>query len=178
MNEKIEIAVKQYLTYESGQKLKDKVVFPNDDDRWLSKQEKYEDAVTQFELVTHKESDKNTTARAYHNLGNSLLQAKKYEKSIEAYKMALRNNTKDLDTKYNLAKDTAKKKQRQNKPKSHLLLLKKFPLEMISLGYLKPHSTQNLAENPLQQEKILQIQLLKKPSFRLKTFVQFLAQIQ
>lgn len=77
------------------------------------KQKKYEDAVNHFELLTHKESDKETKAKSYHNLGNSLLQSKKYEESIEAYKNALRNNPRDLDTKYNLAYARAKLKQEQ-----------------------------------------------------------------
>lgn len=77
------------------------------------KQNKYEDAVNQYELLTHQESDKNITAMAYHNLGNSLLQSKRYEESIKAYKNALRNNPSDLDTKYNLAYAQAKLKQEQ-----------------------------------------------------------------
>jgi tetratricopeptide (TPR) repeat protein len=67
------------------------------------RQGRYEDASNQFELTAKKEADKEATARSYHNLGNSLLQGKQYEKSIEAYKNALRNDPSDNDTKYNLA---------------------------------------------------------------------------
>ena len=67
------------------------------------RQGNYEDAANQFELTAKKDADKEATARSYHNLGNSLLQGKQYEKSIEAYKNALRNNPADMDTKYNLA---------------------------------------------------------------------------
>jgi len=67
------------------------------------RQGRYEDASNQFELTATKEADKEATARSYHNLGNSLLQGKQYEKSIEAYKNALRNDPSDNDTKYNLA---------------------------------------------------------------------------
>ena len=42
-------------------------------------------------------------ARSFHNLGNSLLKAEKYEESIEAYKQALRHDPQDADTKYNLS---------------------------------------------------------------------------
>ncbi|MFH1319466.1 MAG: tetratricopeptide repeat protein [Bacteroidota bacterium] len=77
------------------------------------KQKKYEDATNQFELLTHQESDKKTVAKSFHNLGNSLLQAKQFEKSIEAYKNALRNNPDDTDTKYNLAYAQTMLKQQQ-----------------------------------------------------------------
>jgi Ca-activated chloride channel family protein len=62
-----------------------------------------------------KNTDKTTKSKIYHNLGNSLLEEKQYEKSISAYKNALLNNPKDLDTKYNLeyAKMMLKKQQQQ-----------------------------------------------------------------
>jgi len=82
------------------------------------KQEKYEDAANQFELLSKQEADKTTLAKAYHNLGNSLLKNNKLEESIEAYKNALRNNPKDEDTRYNLAyaqKMLQQKQQQQQK---------------------------------------------------------------
>lgn len=59
----------------------------------------------------------NDKANVYHNLGNSLLEAKDYEKSINAYQNALLNNPSDRDTKYNLeyAKMMIKKQQQQQK---------------------------------------------------------------
>jgi tetratricopeptide (TPR) repeat protein len=56
-------------------------------------------------------------ASVFHNFGNSLLEAKNYEKSILAYKNALLNNPSDKDTKYNLeyAKLMMKKQQQQQK---------------------------------------------------------------
>lgn len=38
-----------------------------------------------------------------HNLGNACMSAKQYEKAVEAYKVALRNNPTDEETRYNLA---------------------------------------------------------------------------
>jgi Ca-activated chloride channel homolog len=54
-------------------------------------------------------------AKVFHNLGNSFLGAKDYEKSIMAYKNALLNNPSDKDTKYNLeyARQMLKKQQQQ-----------------------------------------------------------------
>jgi len=69
----------------------------------LYRRKNYEDAVKELEKVLENShvSDK-VKAKAYHNLGNSLLQQQKYQESIEAYKKALKANPKDMDTKYNL----------------------------------------------------------------------------
>jgi Ca-activated chloride channel family protein len=58
-------------------------------------------------------------ANVLHNLGNSLLEARDYEKSILAYQNALLNNPSDKDTKYNLeyAKLMMKKQQQQQQQK-------------------------------------------------------------
>jgi Ca-activated chloride channel homolog len=67
------------------------------------KQGKYEEAANQFQLLTHRATSKDTLAKAFHNLGNSLLKSKKYPESVDAYKNALKNNPNDQDTRYNLA---------------------------------------------------------------------------
>jgi Ca-activated chloride channel family protein len=68
------------------------------------KQGKFDDATKQFETISaDSKIDKEDKARAYHNLGNSYLQSKKYNESINAYKNALKLNPKDNDTRYNLA---------------------------------------------------------------------------
>ena len=69
----------------------------------LYKQEKYEEAANQFNVLSQSAPDKISKAKAFHNQGNSLLKAKKLEESINAYKNALKNNPKDEDTRYNLA---------------------------------------------------------------------------
>ncbi len=79
----------------------------------LYKQEKYEEAVEQFNNLTDYELSKEEKAKIYHNLGNSLLQSDKLQESIEAYKNALRNNPNDMDTKYNLAYAQKKLEQQQ-----------------------------------------------------------------
>ncbi|MCX6224311.1 MAG: tetratricopeptide repeat protein [Bacteroidia bacterium] len=81
----------------------------------LYRQKKYEEAGRQFEAAASGDVVKTNTAKAYHNLGNSLLQAGKIEESIDAYKDALRKNPGDLDTKYNLSyAQMMKKKQEKN----------------------------------------------------------------
>lgn len=84
----------------------------------LYKQKKYAEAGEQFtNLAGASTNNKALLAKAYHNLGNSLLQANKLEESIEAYKKALLNNPKDDQTRYNLAyaQEKLKKQQQQNK---------------------------------------------------------------
>jgi tetratricopeptide (TPR) repeat protein len=75
----------------------------------------YEEAAKIYGGLSEKKSDRSTQSKVYHNLGNSLLQAKEYEKSIMAYKNALMNDPKNLDTKYNLeyARMMLKKQQQQ-----------------------------------------------------------------
>ena len=63
----------------------------------------YEEAAKIYDNLAGKNQEKETQAKIFHNLGNSYLQGKEYDKSILAYKNALMNNPKDLDTKYNLS---------------------------------------------------------------------------
>ena len=89
------------------------------------KQGKYEDAVKQFESLKSQKTDKKTEAAALHNLGNTLLQNKKYQESIDAYKQALKLNPADEDTRYNLAyaqtmlKQQQQQQQQQNQDKKN-----------------------------------------------------------
>lgn len=67
----------------------------------LFKQERYEEAASAFQALPNLTDDKAQKASAYHNLGNSFLKAEKFQESVDAYKQSLRNNPKDLETKYN-----------------------------------------------------------------------------
>ncbi|RNC88467.1 MAG: tetratricopeptide repeat protein [Winogradskyella sp.] len=65
-------------------------------------------------LFRSQEAAKNATTKterhkAYHNIGNILMQNKKCKEAVEAFKNALRNNPNDEETRYNfaLAKDCA-----------------------------------------------------------------------
>jgi Ca-activated chloride channel family protein len=81
----------------------------------LYKQKKFDNAAQKFTEIASSSENKSVKAQAYHNLGNSLLEAKKLEESIEAYKKSLLNNPKDDQTRYNLAYAQEKLKQQQNK---------------------------------------------------------------
>ena len=79
----------------------------------LYKQEKYEEAARQFGSLTSQDVSDQKLARAYHNMGNSFLQANKLKESISAYKQALRHNPGDVETKHNLTYALRKMKQQQ-----------------------------------------------------------------
>ena len=76
-------------------------------------QKRYDEAAKQFQLSAQTNPDKSVKAKAYHNLGNTFLEQKKYEDAAKAYKNALKENSKDADTKYNLAYANAMLKQQQ-----------------------------------------------------------------
>ena len=105
----------------------------------LYKQEKYDQAIDHFSELSENNKNKKELASLNHNLGNSYLnKTAKYlkeqktdsslievNKSIEAYKKALKENPNDRETKYNLGyADRVKKmleeqkKQQQNKDKN------------------------------------------------------------
>ena len=69
----------------------------------LFKQERFEEAATAFQALPNLTDDKEQKAAAFHNLGNSFIKAEKFQEGVDAYKQSLRNNPKDLETKYNLA---------------------------------------------------------------------------
>ncbi|MBB6130341.1 tetratricopeptide repeat protein [Mucilaginibacter lappiensis] len=87
----------------------------------LYKQNKYADAGQQFSKIAAASKNKNVLAKAYHNLGNSMLQSKKLEESVTAYKKSLLNNPENEETRYNLAyaQEKLKQKQKQDKNKNN-----------------------------------------------------------
>ena len=92
----------------------------------IYKQERYSEANSLFKALSEKTDDKIKKSESYHNLGNSLLKEQKLDEAIEAYKNALRNNPKDLDTKHNLAYAMRMKNQSQEQEKEEQKLLLRF----------------------------------------------------
>lgn len=95
-----------------------------DDTKWnfnladaLYKQKKFDQSAEKFQEIADKTTDKIEKSRALHNLGNSYLMKNKLDESIAAYKDALRNNPKDLETKYNLLYAMNMKKKQQDQQK-------------------------------------------------------------
>jgi Ca-activated chloride channel homolog len=79
------------------------------------KNNNYEESAKIYSNLAEKNADREIQSKVYHNLGNSYLQSKEYEKSILSYKNALMNDPGNLDTKYNLeyARMMLKKQQQQ-----------------------------------------------------------------
>ncbi len=79
----------------------------------LYARENYSEAFGRFKQAGEKAADKTSKHRAFHNMGNVFMKNKEYEKAVEAYKEALRNNPTDEETRYNLAlaKEMLKKQQ-------------------------------------------------------------------
>ncbi|WP_242130891.1 tetratricopeptide repeat protein [Aestuariivivens marinum] len=85
----------------------------------------YENGNFEEALFRHQEAIKHTSSKsekhkAYHNIGNILMQNKKCKEAVEAYKNALRNNPMDDETRYNLGlakicAEQQKDQQDQNK---------------------------------------------------------------
>jgi len=85
----------------------------------LYKQKNFKDAAQKFTDLATSSSRADVKAKAYHNLGNSLLSDKKLQESVDAYKKALLNNPKDEQTRYNLAYAMEKLKQQQQQDKKN-----------------------------------------------------------
>jgi Ca-activated chloride channel homolog len=81
----------------------------------LYKQDKFEDAGKSFIENANKVDDRAKKSNSYYNLGNSLLNSKKIEESIDAYKNSLKLNPGNMEAKYNLAyaQDLLKQEQEQ-----------------------------------------------------------------
>ncbi len=77
----------------------------------------FSEAFGRFKQAGEVAEAKPDKHKAYHNMGNVFMKRKEYEKAVEAYKEALRNNPKDEETRYNLAlaKEMLKKQQDEQK---------------------------------------------------------------
>lgn len=80
----------------------------------LYKQERYDDALKQYQNALAVTEDSYLKSKVYHNIGNSLLKSQKLDESIEAYKNALKLDPNDMETKYNLSYAQKLKKDQEN----------------------------------------------------------------
>lgn len=76
---------------------------------------KYDEALFRQQQSLELAATKAEKHKAYHNIGNILMQNKQCKEAVEAYKNALRNDPTDEETRYNfaLAKECAKQQQDQ-----------------------------------------------------------------
>lgn len=75
----------------------------------------FEEALYRQQQVVQTSTSKEEKHKAFHNIGNILMQNKKCKEAVEAYKNALRNDPTDDETRYNfgLAKECAEQQQDQ-----------------------------------------------------------------
>ena len=77
----------------------------------------FEEALYRHQQTAKLATSKAAKHKAFHNMGNVLMQNKNCKAAVEAYKSALRNAPSDDETRYNLAiaKDCAKQQEDENK---------------------------------------------------------------
>jgi len=75
----------------------------------------FEEALYRLQKVIKNATTKSEKYKAFHNIGNILMQNKQCKEAVEAFKNALRNNPTDNETRYNLgiAKECAEQQQDQ-----------------------------------------------------------------
>lgn len=81
----------------------------------IYKNKKYSEAITNYKNASELAKTDVEKHKAFHNLGNAYMQDKNYKSAVESYKSALKANSKDEQTRYNLA--LAKKMLEKNPPK-------------------------------------------------------------
>ncbi len=76
----------------------------------------YDEALYRLQQAAAKATSKPEKHKAYHNIGNILMQNKQCKEAVEAYKNALRNDPSDNETRYNfgLAKACAEQQKQDN----------------------------------------------------------------
>lgn len=82
----------------------------------LYKQDKYAEALTEFETAAKmldRKDNKERWAKSMHNIGNCHFAQQQYDKAVTAYQESLRANPKDNDTRYNLVKAMEMLQQQQ-----------------------------------------------------------------
>lgn len=80
---------------------------------------KYEEAKSSLGNSLKSPTTKENKADAYHNIGNSLLKQRKWQKAADAFKQSLLLNPNDKDTKYNLAYAQEMMRQENKKDKKN-----------------------------------------------------------
>ena len=77
-------------------------------------QDKAQEAMDQYMMAEKRESEKSNLAQIHHNMGVLCQASKDYARAVEYYKQALRENSTDHETRYNLAVAMKQLKDQQN----------------------------------------------------------------
>ncbi|MEL0455144.1 tetratricopeptide repeat protein [Flavobacteriaceae bacterium SZ-1-7] len=74
----------------------------------------FDEAIFRLQEAAEAATSKSEKHKAFHNIGNVLMQNKKCKEAVEAYKNALRNDPTDDETRYNFALAKACAEQQQD----------------------------------------------------------------
>jgi Ca-activated chloride channel homolog len=85
----------------------------------IFQQERYDEAIRQYEQAAGLTDDPKLKSKAYYNLGNTYMQAQKFDKSVESYIKALKVDPDDLETKKNLTLALQQLQQQQQQEMQH-----------------------------------------------------------
>ena len=138
----------------------------------LSQQQKMQEAMEQYVSASNIEKDKMKLAQIYHNMGVLLQAGKDYAKAVDAYKMSLRNNPADDETRYNLAlaqkmlKDQQKQDQNKDKQNDQKQDQKKDqqqpPKSEKQKNQMSKENAEQLLNSVMQDEKDVQDKVKKQ----------------
>ncbi len=76
-------------------------------------QDKAQEAMDQYVMAEKRENEKGNLAQIHHNMGVICQASKDYARAVEYYKQALRENSTDHETRYNLALAMKQLKEQQ-----------------------------------------------------------------
>ena len=109
-------------------------------------------ALEQYQIAAKGESNKYLRALSYHNVGVAYHLNKQFDKAIDFYKEALRNNPHDDDTRYNLVlcQKQNKEEQQEKQQNKHDNKQKK---EEQNKQQNKPDKQKSQPEKSQQQEQ-------------------------
>ncbi len=82
-------------------------------------QNRFKEALPQYEFVAKSTKDKDAKSQTFHNIGNTTMKLKQYDKAVAAYKNSLRLHPDDEETRYNLALAQKLLKDQQQKNKDN-----------------------------------------------------------
>ena len=109
-------------------------------------------ALEQYQIAAKGESNKYLGALSYHNVGVAYHLNKQFDKAIDFYKEALRNNPHDDDTRYNLVLCQKQKKEEQQEKQQNKNDNKQEKKEQ-NKQQNKPDKQKSQPNNTQQQEQ-------------------------